>query len=226
MAARPPRARRQAARGDSARRLGITLLAIIFVLSLFAGRLVQLQGMESGTYRKLASQERDRTIPLPALRGSITGANGQVLAMTVATYMVTADPPQIPAAKQQHVADELAGPLGMTPDAILSLLQHPTSPQYVVLAKGVSAQASGQITAMNLPGIYQTGSYARSYPEGNIAANIIGFTGTTAAASWWAGPAWSRSTTRCWPASRAASRCRSAPTASRSRSRAAATSRW
>jgi len=171
---RPPR--RQAPRGDPTRRLGITLLAIIFVLSLFAG-LVQLQGMESGNYRKLALQERDRTIPLPALRGSITGANGQVLAMTVATYQVTADPPLIPAARQPQVAAELAVPLGMTPAAVLDKFQHPTSPQYVVLAKGVSAQASAQISAMNLTGIYQTGSYARSYPEGNVAANIIGFTG-------------------------------------------------
>ena len=176
---RPPRARRQAARGDPRRRLGITLLAIIFVLSLFAGRLVQLQGMESGTYRQLASQERDKTIPLPALRGSITGANGQVLAMTVATYLVTADPPQIPAAQLQHVASVLAGPLGLTPEAILGLLQHPTSPQYVVLAKAVSAQASSQITALGLPGIYQKVSYARSYPEGSVAANIIGFTGNS-----------------------------------------------
>ena len=118
------------------------MLTIIFVLSLFAGRLVQLQGMESGNYRKLALQEREKPITLPALRGSITGANGQVLAMTVATYQVTADPPQIPVAQQQHVADALAGPLGMTPDAVLGLIQHPTSPQYVVLAKGVSA--SGQ----------------------------------------------------------------------------------
>jgi cell division protein FtsI (penicillin-binding protein 3) len=176
---RPPRARRQAARGDPRRRLGITLLAIIFVLSLFVGRLVQLQGMESGTYRQLASQERDKTIPLPALRGSITGANGQVLAMTVATYLVTADPPQIPAAQLQHVASVLAGPLGLTPEAILGLLQHPTSSQYVVLAKGVSAQASSQITALGLPGIYQKASYARSYPEGSVAANIIGFTGNS-----------------------------------------------
>src|SRR5206468_435506 len=115
--ARPPRpARRQPARGDPRRRLGIALLAIIFVLSLFAGRLVQLQAMESGNYRKLASQERDYTIPLPALRGSITGANGQVLAMTVATYLVWADPTQIPAAKLQNAAGALAGPLGMTPD--------------------------------------------------------------------------------------------------------------
>jgi cell division protein FtsI (penicillin-binding protein 3) len=147
------------------------------VLTLFAGRLVQMQGMESGTYRELASQERDRTIPLPAMRGSITGANGQVLAMTVATYQVTADPPQIPAGKQQSAAAELAGPLGMTPAAVLDKLQHPTSPDYVVLAKGVPAQASSQITALDLTGVYQTVSYARSYPDGNVAANIIGVTG-------------------------------------------------
>ena len=148
------------------------------MLSLFAGRLIQLQGMESGTYRKLASQERHKTIPLHALRGSITGANGQVLAMTVTTYLVWADPTQIPAAKLQQVAGALAGPLGMTPAAVLGKLEHPTSRQYVVLARGVSAQASGQITAMGLPGIHQKASYARSYPEGSIAANIIGFTGS------------------------------------------------
>ena len=196
------------------------------MLSLFAGRLIQLQGMESGNYRKLALHERDKTIPLPALRGSITGANGQVLAMTVVTYLVGTDPTQIPAAKLQHAASALAGPLGMTPAAVLAKLQHPTSRQWVVLAKGVPAQASSQITALGLPGIRQTASYARSYPQGSIAANIIGFTGNRQRRSSPAGPAWSSSTTRCWPAGRAASRCRSAPTASRSRSRAAATSRW
>jgi cell division protein FtsI (penicillin-binding protein 3) len=154
------------------------LLAIVFVLSLFAGRLVQLQGMESASYRKLAVQEREQPKVLPAMRGSITGANGQVLAMTVATYQVTADPPLIPAGKLQQVADSLAGPLGLTSAAVLDKLQHPSSPDYVQLATNVQAQASGQITALNLPGIYQTASYARSYPEGSAAANIVGFTGT------------------------------------------------
>jgi cell division protein FtsI (penicillin-binding protein 3) len=179
--ARPPRARRRVARGDPTRRLGVTLLAIIFLLTLWGGRLVQLQGMESGTYRSLALQQRERTNVLPALRGTITGANGQVLAMTVASYTVTADPPLIGApAEQQKVADALAAPLNMTSAAIVNLLAHPTSPQWVVLATGVSAQASSQITDLDLPGISMTVSYARSYPEGNIAANVIGFTGTNA----------------------------------------------
>ena len=42
---------------DPVRRLNVGLLLITFVLSLFAGRLIQLRGMESGTYRKLASGE-------------------------------------------------------------------------------------------------------------------------------------------------------------------------
>ena len=149
----------------------------MFVLTLFGGRLVQLQVLDSGHYRQVASEERDRTIALPAQRGTITGANGQVLAMTVTTYQVTADPPEIPAAQRADVASKLAGPLGLTGAAVENLLNNPTSPQFVVLAKGISAQASGEITDMDLPGISQTPSYARSYPDGDVAGNIVGFTG-------------------------------------------------
>jgi cell division protein FtsI (penicillin-binding protein 3) len=148
------------------------------VLTLFGGRLVQLQGMEAGYYRTQALDQREQTIPLPAVRGTITGANGEVLAMTVETYVVYADPPEIPAADQFRVATKLVSYLDMPAAQILSLIQHPTSPQYVPLAKGVSAQVGQEITALDLPGISETPSYARSYPDGDITSNIIGFTGT------------------------------------------------
>ena len=163
-------------RGNPARRLGITLLCIIFVLSLFAGRLVQLQGMESGYYRSLTNSGHQKTKPLPALRGSITAADGSLLAMTVETYLVYADPTQMLASQQQPVARQLAPLLGLPAASILNLIQHPTSKAYVVLAKDVSAAAGNQITALNLPGIAMTPSYARSYPDGGIAANVVGFT--------------------------------------------------
>ena len=148
------------------------------MLTLFAARLVQLQGLEASRYRVLALQQREMTIPLPAERGTITGANGEVLAMTVATYLVYADPPQMPAADQAQAATKLSTYLNMPADQILSLIQNPTSPQYVVLAKGVSAQTGDAIQALNLPGIALTPSYARSYPDGDTTANIVGFTST------------------------------------------------
>jgi len=156
------------------------LFAIIFVLSLFAARLVQLQGFEADRYRTLALQQRDRTILLPAVRGTITGANGEVLAMTVTTYLVYADPPEMPTAEQPQVATKLAAYLNIPAYQILDLIQDPTSPQYVVLAKGVSAQVGEEIKALDLPGIALTTSYARSYPDGDVTANIVGFTGTNA----------------------------------------------
>jgi cell division protein FtsI (penicillin-binding protein 3) len=149
-------------------------------MTLFGARLVQIQGLESGHYRVLASLQRDKTIEMPAVRGTITGANGQVLAMTVTTYVVFADPALMPAAQQSQVAGKLAPDLDMSADQILALIQNPTSPQYVPLAKGVSEQVADQIKDLNLPGIAETPSYARSYPDGDVAANIIGFTGTTA----------------------------------------------
>jgi len=173
-----PRPRKILARGDPSRRLGITLLCIVFVLSLFAGRLVQLQGMESGHYRALADINHNKTIPLPALRGSVTAADGSVLAMTVETYLVHADPPQIPLNQRESVAAKLAPVLGMSAADIMNLIEHPTSRDYVKLAANVPAPAENQIVALNLPGIAGDPSYARSYPDGGIAANIVGFTST------------------------------------------------
>ena len=186
---RPPRTRTRKllTRGDPSRRLGITLLCIVFVLSLFAGRLVQLQGMESGYYRALTNTNHDKTVSLPAMRGSITAADGSaadgsVLAMTVDTYQVFADPAIMPAAQRPQVAAKLAPLLGMPDATILNLIQHPSSaqypPQYRVLASDVSATTWNAIQALNLAGIAANHNYARSYPDGGIAANLVGFTST------------------------------------------------
>jgi cell division protein FtsI (penicillin-binding protein 3) len=186
-------------RADPGRRLGITLLAIAFVISLFAGRLVQLQGFQSGTYKQLASSQRLKTMSLPAVRGTITAANGQVLAMTVQTYLVYADPLEMTAAEMPQVAAAVAPALGMDSATVLSLLQQaPAKSEYVVLKKGVSQQVANQVKSLTLPsdpgaarsagattgtttfsglpGIAMSASYARSYPDGNATSNLVGIT--------------------------------------------------
>ena len=170
-------------RGSPHRRLRITMLCIGFVLSLVA-RLVQLQAMEGSSIQAVAESHRLATIAVPAVRGSITSADGTTLAMTVQTDLVHADPPMITQAKRSFssVATALAGPLGMTSSAILGLLSHPSpvSPDYVVLKRSIPATAASRISALNLPGIAMTPSYTRVYPNGDLAANVVGFTNTTA----------------------------------------------
>ena len=157
------------------------MLCIGFVLSLIAGRLVQLQAMEGSSYRAAADHCRLTTIPVPAVRGSITSADGTTLAMTVQTDLVHADPPMITQAKRSFsaVASALAGPLGHdAPRPSWPCCRHPTSPDYVVLKQTVPATTAARITALNLPGIAMTPSYTRVYPNGDLAANLVGFTNT------------------------------------------------
>jgi cell division protein FtsI (penicillin-binding protein 3) len=166
---------------------------VAFALTLVAGRLVQLQGLEGGKYRALAEQSKLQTISIPAERGVITSADGTILAMTVQDVTVIADPPQITgktaqatAALRQRVAGLLAGPLHMTQSAILGKLYHHFSRDYVVLAQGVPAPTGDHLeaalTARNLGGIYMKPTYVRQYPNGDLASNVVGFTtvnGTT-----------------------------------------------
>lgn len=152
------------------------LMCIAFALSIFAGRLVQMQGFESAAYRTASQGYLLQRIPIPAVRGDITTSNGAVLAMTVQTYSVFADPKLIPVKLRPAVAARLAGPLQQTTAAVLSMLNHPSSPEYQVLGTGVSVAAGDEISAAQLPGIDMTANYSTSYPNGDLASDVVGFT--------------------------------------------------
>src|SRR5580693_216017 len=180
--ARPPQASAVPARpglrrAEHGRRLKLSLVCIGLVLVLIAARLVQLQGLHWSQYRALAQQQMlpPQPISIPVVRGSITSSDGTVLAMTVQTDLVYADPAEIPQAQRPRVAAALAGPLGMPQPVIQALLDYPTSPQYVVLKRNVPAATGARITALQLRGIAESASYSRTYPNGDLAANLIGF---------------------------------------------------
>jgi cell division protein FtsI (penicillin-binding protein 3) len=155
----------------------MTLLALTIVLTLFAARLIQIQGLDSGYYRAAALSEKLTTISLPAMRGTIYGADGQPLAMTVETYTVNADPTQIvPDAKRPAVAQQLAPLLGVPAAKILYLLRHPYPPRNVLLAQDISVANEDKLAALGIAGIYPSPVYSRVYPDGNATANLVGYT--------------------------------------------------
>jgi cell division protein FtsI (penicillin-binding protein 3) len=162
------------------RRLNVTLLVVAFVMSVFAGRLVQIQGMDSARYARAAEQQHMEKIPVPAVRGSITASNGAVLAMTLQTYWLIADPMEIPVAERAVMAARLSGPLG-EPAAVLLAKLDAGGPrnQYAKLATGVTPATVNSITAMKLPGLSTEPTYSISYPNGDLASDIVGFANVT-----------------------------------------------
>ena len=155
------------------------MLSVAFAISLVLGRLVQLQGVDASRYRYLSHKERVTTQKTPAVRGEIVSSDGTVLAMTMRTDTVYADPPLITKSTTvSAVAAKLAGLLRMKPAAIVALLRNPSSPDYVKLKESVKAPAADAISKLELPGIAVTPTYQRAYPGGDLAAPLLGFVHT------------------------------------------------
>ena len=91
-----PRRRRNRGqlRGSPQFRLRAGFVLIAMVLSVFGARLVQLQGVDPGSYAAMAAAEGTVEVVLPAERGDILDRNGEPLADSVDGLMVVADPAQ------------------------------------------------------------------------------------------------------------------------------------
>ncbi len=156
-------------------------MALLFVLSLFGARLVQLQGLDAPTYAAAAEAGRLRTLTLPAARGSITDRNGVALATTVAAVNVTAD--QTKVQDPAVTASLLAPVLGADPAALTVKLTG--TARFVYVAKSVTPSTWRRIQTLQhpgmesvgLPGIYAEQTSKRVYPNGTVAANLVGFVG-------------------------------------------------
>ena len=70
----------------------MSFIAIAIVLSVFAVRLFELQGLDASAYVSKAKAEGDVTVTLPATRGQITDRNGAALAESIDGEMIVADP--------------------------------------------------------------------------------------------------------------------------------------
>ncbi|RZT26651.1 peptidoglycan synthetase FtsI [Kribbella sp. VKM Ac-2569] len=183
--------------GRPALRLRMTFGVMAFVLSLFAGRLVLLQGVDPDSYAQAATKENARSYILHASRGTIEDRNGVELAVTEDAVAITADPQQTKPVAHQ-LAAILAPKLTGTTTAKLVAAMSGTG-RFTYLARQVSptiwSTIQAEIKAANVPiaeqnkskpkeqqapmlaGLYTEEDPIRSHPNGSIAATLVGVTG-------------------------------------------------
>jgi cell division protein FtsI (penicillin-binding protein 3) len=153
-------------------RLRYGFAAVCALLLLIGGRLVQLQGLDHAKYADAAAAQRTETVPVHALRGSITDRDGTVLAYTSAAQDITADPTQVGAARRATDAAKLAPLLHRPAAEIASELAG--RGHYVKLANAVSQLTAQRVERLRLRGVYAQATTQRRYPGGTTAANVIG----------------------------------------------------
>jgi cell division protein FtsI (penicillin-binding protein 3) len=186
---------RQLPLASSLGRLRAMLIAIAVIFSMAAGRAVQVQAVDADAVAAEAAREITVTRTLPAFRGEITDRNGDVLAYTEATVTVIADPDmirtngkfdermterdtEIAATAPQRIADLMVTHLGGTVEDYLPRLTMPDK-RYSIVARNVSAASYSRLAAAmreaDLIGLHRESAPTRRYPNGQVAANIIGY---------------------------------------------------
>ena len=172
---------RRSTRGSAQLRLRAGFVFIALVLSFFGARLVQLQGVEADRYATLAATSGGTvTVDLPADRGEIVDRNGQPLATSVDGRMVVADP-SMTRDRAPELARFLSSRLHIDYFDTLAALTRPNS-RFAYVARRVPASLAvsvvDQATQRGFDGLATRNDPVRSYPDHDVAANLVGFLGT------------------------------------------------
>ena len=177
---RPLAVRRGSRRGSPQFRLRAGFVLIAMVLSLFGARLVQLQGLDPGSYAAMAAAEGTVDVVLPAERGDILDRNGQPLAVSIDGLMVVADP-QLTEDQAPEIARFLAQELDVDYFTVLKRLREQGS-RFEYLARHVPSTLANAVLQeadnRGFKGLSSRRDPVRSYPAHDVAANVVGFVGT------------------------------------------------
>jgi cell division protein FtsI/penicillin-binding protein 2 len=141
---------------------------------LLSYRLYSYQYLEHDRYRRLASDEHRKTITIQPRRGALLDANGLPLAVSVEFDAVAVVGKEVH--DREATARALAPVIGMPPAEILAKID-PESDRSVILKDRLPASVADSVEALELRGTYLEPRPVRQYPEGSIAAQILGFVG-------------------------------------------------
>jgi hypothetical protein len=161
-------------------RVRVGFLLIAMVLSLFAARLVQLQAIDPGAYAEMAAAEGSVQVTLPATRGEILDRDGVARARSLDGRMIVADP-SLTRENAADMARLFAQRLDLDYFQTLERLRRSDS-RFQYIARQVPASLAEDVVAdlraEGFRGLYTQHDPLRSYPGGDVAANLVGFLGT------------------------------------------------
>jgi len=171
-------------RADSGHHSRILCLMAVLGLLAFIPSAVQLHKLmvtDHEYYKNLALRNQTRTTTVTADRGTIYDRNMDILACSQSVENIYLDPHELKQSKAdlEKIGDTLGKILSLDPDWIVEQGKD-TTKRYKQIAASVDEQTAAQIRQFindeQISGIHIEPNSKRYYPQGTLAAQVIGFT--------------------------------------------------
>jgi cell division protein FtsI (penicillin-binding protein 3) len=178
-------------RSSSRARITLTIITILAIVTVFAIRLVNLQIIHADSLSAAAAANRSIPLTTYGTRGEIVDTNGVVLADSVDRFDITVSPKDVKNFKRPGGAGrtsvtitvdvalaEIGALTGQTVDALKAGIALNPRANFGYLTRGVTLDVHTAVTRLNIPWVFSDLRPSRTYPNGAIAGNLVGFIGS------------------------------------------------
>lgn len=145
----------------------------LFCLLALGGRLTYLMIIRGEYYSEKAQKLHERERPVKAARGKILDRNGRILADNRAVTTVSVIHSQI--SDENEVIRKLSELLEMEEEKVRKKVEKISSMERI--ASNVEKETGDKIRKLGLSGVKVDEDYKRTYPYGELASRVLGFTG-------------------------------------------------
>ena len=156
-------------------RIRLLVLAFVGLFAVALARAAWIQVVDGNAYAAMASKQQRETIEIPAGRGTIFDRTGEPLAIGELATTVYADPRHI--VSPRTAAIKSGQTLGIDPNTVFPGLSDRTK-QFVYVERKADPAKAKALQRLGLAGIGFYPEERRTYPQGRVAAQLLGFAGT------------------------------------------------
>ncbi|MFN8527610.1 MAG: penicillin-binding protein 2 [Anaerolineae bacterium] len=161
------------------RRMPFVIVGLMVAAGILMVRLASFQFQLTPDVVSYLETQRDanyrRTLEIAGARGYIYDRNGEPLAVNTLEYQIGVSPNLIAESIRRRTAQQLASTLGLNELEVYDILR--SDLPWVMLAPRVSAEIGQRVTALDIYGMDIKPIPRRSYPQGTLAAQVLGFVG-------------------------------------------------
>ncbi len=167
---------------STAMRIAVLGGIVLTLLGLLLIRLWFLQVISGEQYAEAAEGNRLRTVVTDAPRGKVLDRNGELLVGNRTGTDLVVNPRELTGTRREQVLNRLAAKLdGVTASDLIERVEAGESRPFesVVIAQNVRPALAYYLAQRErqFPGIGLRDSYLRTYPQGRMAAHVLGGTG-------------------------------------------------